>query len=550
MAVVEISHPHLNELVGKELSVEELEGEGSMLGVLFEDSEEDKLEVEVEPNRPDLLSVEGIARALRGFFDVETGAVDYPVEDGDFTVEVDSSVNNVRRHIACAVVTDLDLDEAARNSIIQLQEKLTETYGRKREKIAIGLHDAEQLASDIVYEAVEPDAVSFVPLGRDEEMTPAEILEEHEKGEEYGWILEDEDRYPLLRDAEGQVLSMPPVINGVVTEVDEDTDTIFLDVTGTSRQEVETALNIVVAALHERGGTIESVDVDGQRMPDLEPELMEVDPGYVRDVSGLHDLSASGIVEQLEAMRYDASVESGELVVEVPAYRADVMHAYDVIEDVAIGYGYNSIEPEIPDVATIGGETQMQVFQDALRDVMVGVGGEECMTFILSNREKLFDRMETGEEDVAAMANPLTEDYTVVRNWVLPSLMAVLGENTHNRYPQRLFEVGKCTELSRDADTGAEDRAKLAYVSAHSDAGFSEVRGVLQTVAKQLGIDLSVEETEHGSFADGRCGRIVVDGDDAGVIGEVSDTVRSNWEVDMPVAAFEVDVETLRNAAT
>ncbi|MDY6765738.1 MAG: phenylalanine--tRNA ligase subunit beta, partial [Candidatus Nanohaloarchaea archaeon] len=475
MAVIEISHPHLEELAGKELSIEQLEQEGSMLGVLFEEAEDDRLEVEVEPNRPDLLSVEGIARALRGFFGVQTGAVDYPVEDGDVTVEVDSSVKNVRRHIACAVVTDVELDEAARNSIIQLQEKLTETYGRNRAKIAIGLHDAAPLEPPITYEAVGPEAVSFVPLGRDEEMTPAEILADHDKGEEYGWILEDEEEYPLLRDAAGQVLSLPPVINGVVTEVDEGTDSILLDVTGTSRQEVETALNIMVAALHERGGSIETVEVEGERMPDLSPRLMEIDPEYVREISGLHDLSSHGIADQLEAMRYDASVDGDELLVEVPPYRADVMHAYDVIEDVAIGYGYGSIDAELPDVATLGGESEETVFADAVRDIMVGTGAQQCMTFILSNRERLFERMAVDEEEVAAMANPLTEEYTVVRNWVLPSLMEVLGNNTHNRYPQRLFEVGTCTDLSRDTATGAADSTRLAYVSAHADAGFSEV---------------------------------------------------------------------------
>ncbi|MDY6769497.1 MAG: phenylalanine--tRNA ligase subunit beta [Candidatus Nanohaloarchaea archaeon] len=550
MAVIEISHPHLEELVGTELSVEELEDEGSMMGVLFEDGEEDKLEVEVEPNRPDLLSVEGIARALRGFLEVETGAVDYPVEDGEFTVEVDGSVTNVRRHIACAVVSDLDLGEGALNSIIQLQEKLTETYGRKREKIAIGLHDAAPLESPVTYEAVDPDGVAFIPLGRDEEMTPAEILAEHEKGQQYGWILEDADRYPVLRDADGTVLSMPPVINGVATEVTEDTGELFLDVTGTSRQEVETALTILCAALHERGGTIESVDVDGERLPDMEPDLMTVDPEYVRDVSGLHDLSDSGIAEQLESMRYDASVDGGELVVEVPAYRADVMHAYDVIEDAVIGYGYRNVDEELPEVATVGGRSDERVFIDALRDIMVGAGAQECMTFILSTPAKLFDRMERDREDIVTMANPLTEDYTAVRNWLLPSLMQVLEDNQHNRYPQRLFEVGTCSRLSDESHTGAEDVQKLAYATAHRDAGFSEARGVLQTVAKRLGVELAVEEADHGSFADGRCGTVLVDGEDAGVIGEVSEQVRENWDVEMPVAAFEIDVETLQDAAT
>ncbi len=549
MAVIEISRPHLDQLVGRELSVERLEEEGSMMGVLFEDAEEDKLEVEVEPNRPDLLSVEGIARALQGFFEVETGAVDYPVEDGDLSVEVDSSVDNVRRHIACARVTGLDLDEAALNSVIQLQEKLTQTYGRERAKVAIGLHDMDPLDGPITYRAAAPDEVAFVPLGREEEMTLGEILEKHEKGEKYAWILEDADRYPVLEDDGGQVLSFPPVINAAATEVDAGTDDLFIDVTGTSRQEVETALNIVVAALHERGCTIEAVTVDGERLPDLSPDLREVDPDYVQDVSGLDDLSPDGIVNNLEAMRYDASVDSDTLVVEVPAYRADIMHAYDIIEDVVIGYGYGNVEEELPDIATIGGRSDRRVFIDALRDCMVGSGAQECMTFILSNTEKLFERMERDEQPVVSMDNPLTEDYTVVRNWLLPSLMDVLSNNQHNRYPQRLFEVGRCSRLAKQSHTGAEDMHRLAYVSAHTDAGFSAVRGVLQTLAAELGVDLAVEETSHGSFRDKRCGRVLIDGDDAGVIGEVSDDVRENWEVDVPVAAFELDVETLRQAA-
>ncbi|MDY6769023.1 MAG: phenylalanine--tRNA ligase beta subunit-related protein [Candidatus Nanohaloarchaea archaeon] len=503
-------------------------------------------------------------------------------------MEVDPSVANVRRHIACARITGLELGEDELNSIIQLQEKLTETYGRKRAKVAIGLHDFAPLNETITYRAAEPSSVSFIPLGREDEMTLDEILKEHEKGKKYAWIIEDEDRYPLLEDAAGQVLSMPPIINGVVTEVTEETDDIFLDITGTSRKEVETALNIMVAALHERGGTIESVEVDGEarssrtsggssfehrpqrsvrsagashstdaersvrgeRFPDMSPDLMEVDPDYVQDVSGLDDLSPAGIADQLETMRYDAAVDGGELVVEVPAYRADVMHAYDVIEDAVIGYGYGNVDEELPDVATIGGEAEETVFNDALRDIMVGAGAQECMTFILSNREKLFDRMEREEDEVVAMANPLTEDYTAVRNWLLPSLMEVLGNNQHNRYPQQLFEVGTCSRLDRRSHTGAGDMQKLAYVSAHTDAGFAEVRGVLQTVAKRLGVDIQVREASHGSFQDNRCGTVVIDGEEAGVVGEIDEAVRENWDVEVPVAGFELDVEPLRTAST
>ncbi|MCJ7478913.1 MAG: phenylalanine--tRNA ligase subunit beta [Candidatus Nanohaloarchaeota archaeon QJJ-7] len=566
MAVVEISKPHLEELVGEELGVEKLEEEGSMLGILFEDStesgdsarsngtsgstssEEDKIEVEVEPNRPDLLSVEGIARALRGFFEIETGAVDYPVETGDIEVEVDSSVKNVRKHIACARIKNLDLKEDELNSIIQLQEKLTETYGRKRKKIAIGLHDLGPLEPPITYRGADPSEDSFVPLGRDEEMNLGDILEEHDKGKKYGWILEDEERYPLLQDSEGEVLSMPPIINGELTEVDDDTDDIFLDVTGTSRREVETALNILVAALHERGGTIESVEVGGERMPDMTGDLREIDPEYVREVSGLDNLSEEGIKEQLEKMLYGVEIEGDKLLVTVPAYRADVMHPYDVIEDVVIGYGYGNVEEEIPEVSTIGGEDDRTVFRDSLRELMVGTGAQETMTFILSNREKLFDRMDKEKEEVVSMANPLTEEYTVVRNWVLPSLMEVLGNNQHNRYPQKLFEVGKVSELEDHSHTGADDSYQLAYVSAGSETGFSEVRGVLQSVAKELGLEFEVEELSHGSFRDKRCGNIVLDGEEAGIIGEINEEVRDSWGLDVSVAAFEIYVDVLQDA--
>ncbi len=548
IAVIDVDLTDLNRLLDSPVTAERLEDEGSMLGVLFEQTD-DGLEVEVEPNRPDLLSAEGLARALRGFLGQETGFVEYDVADGMVTVQTEEPVDAVRPHIACCRVTGLDLDQQALDSLIQLQEKLTETYGRNRAKVAIGLHDFGAVAPPITYTAVDPDTHAFEPLGRDQEMTPAAILEDHDKGQEYGWILADADRYPLIVDDAGTVLSMPPVINGTATEMTADTTDCFLDVTGTDRDAVRTALRIVAAAMTERGGTIEAVTVDGEPMPDMTGTELRVDPGYVQDVSGLDDLSPAGMADELAAMRYRADATDDGLAVTVPAYRADVMHAYDVIEDVTIAYGYDDINPELPDIATVGGETPERVFVDRLRDVMVGAGAQELMTFILSNRDKLFGRMARDEQDVVAMANPLTEDYTVVRHELLPSLLEVLGRNTHNRSPQTVFEVGRCAVPDKDADTGARDVRRLAYATCHGDAGFDAARGVLQSLATVLDADLAVAAADHPSFADGRCGTATVGGREAGVVGELSETVLANWGVDDPVAAFELDVAALRAAA-
>lgn len=544
MAVIPIQKDELDALMQSAVGTERLVEEGSMLGVLFEDNGDGTLDVEVEPNRPDLLSVEGLARALDGFFEHETGSVQYPVEDGDVTVAVEASVESVRPCIAAARVTGLDLSQDALDSLIQLQEKLTETYGRKRKKIAIGLHDYTGVSGDITYKGVDPDSYTFIPLGWDEEATASDILAEHEKGETYGWIVEGADVVPVLEDEDGTTLSMPPVINGTATAVDTETTDLFLDVTGTARDEVVTALHILIAALHARGGTIEAVHVDGERMPAMDGERMVVDPAYVRSVTGLDDLSTEGMARRLATMRYGAEARDGMLEVTVPAYRADVMHPYDVIEDVAIGYGYANIEPELPDTSTIGALSRKQVFIDRIRDVMVGVGAQECMTFILTNREDLFQRMEREPAKVASMANPLTEDYAIVRDRVLPSLVQVLGDNQHNRYPQRLFEVGRCTVLEDDT---AEDVYRLAYVTAHDDASFSEVRGVVQSLATVLGAEMVVEAEEHAAFMEKRSGTVRMDGEAVGRIGVLSEAVRQAWGMEeVPVAGFELDVDALQ----
>ncbi|MFB6147665.1 MAG: phenylalanine--tRNA ligase subunit beta, partial [Candidatus Nanohaloarchaea archaeon] len=335
MSHIKINKKEFDRLVGEEIDGEKLHEEASFLGAHWNHVEGDKWDVEVYPNRPDLLSVEGLARAYRGFFGIETGPEEYEVEEGDIEVEVDSSVEDVRPFIGGAVVRGLELDQRAINGLIQLQEKLHETLGRKREKLAIGIHDLSKVEPPFTYRAVEPEKVSFTPLEYDSELELGEILEEHEKGKKYAWILEEEDRYPVIEDSEGNVLSFPPIINNQLTEVDTGTQEVFVDVTGMDRKTVEKALNIIVTALAERGGAIESVDVDGQKMPDLSPGERELELEYFRDISGL-ELEGGEVVEMLEKMKLGATVEDGAVEVEVPAYRNDVMHQYDLIEDIII----------------------------------------------------------------------------------------------------------------------------------------------------------------------------------------------------------------------
>ncbi len=542
MAHIKVDKREFEELLGEEVSEEQLEERASFLGAHWNHVEGPKWDVEVYPNRPDLLSVEGLARAYRGFFDIVEGPVEYSVKQGNVKVEVESSVEDVRPYIGGAVVRDLELTEKMINGLIQLQEKLHQTVGRRRDKIAIGLHDMGEVSPPYTYKAVEPSDVKFTPLDYDSAMTLEEILQDHKKGKKYSWILDEDDEYPVIIDSDGKVLSFPPIINNQLTEVGEETTDLFIDVTGKDRETVLKVLNILVTALAERGGEVESVDVDGDRLPDLEPEEFELDPDYFRSVSGL-GLEDGEIVDRLERMKFGAE-ENGSISVEIPAYRTDVMHQYDLIEDIVIAHGYDNIEPEVPDVDTTGSEHEIEDFSSVLRQVMLGTGALETHTYVLSNREKLFGKMEVGERDIAEMSNALTREYTAVRNWLMPSLVEVLVRNRHRSYPQRFFEIGRVTELE-DSYVGASDSRKLVYLASGSDADFTHSREVLQFLERELGVEIETREGGPGCMEEDRKAEVLVEGENAGFIGELSGEVLENWELDADVSGFELDVETL-----
>ena len=539
MAHIEINKNEFEDLIGTGIKDQRLEEEASYLGVHWNHVEGAKWDVEVYPNRPDLLSVEGLARAYSRFFEVEQGLKEYEVTEGNFTLKVEESVKDVRPEIGAAVVRNVELDERAINGLIQLQEKIHETLGRRRDKLAIGLHDLSELSEPFTYRAVEPEKVSFTPLEYDRDMHLGEIVDEHEKGQEYAWILEEDEKYPIIEDSQGKVLSFPPIINNQLTEVDSGTTDIFIDVTGKDRETVEKALNILSTALADRGGELECVEVNERTLPDLTPEEASIELEYLNSVSGL-DLSSNEAIGLLKKMGYGARKDSESIEVKVPSYRTDVMHDYDLIEDIVIAYGYSNIEPEIPEIDQIGEENEHEEFSKVVREALIGAATLEAHTFTLSSTEKLFDNMGIDERPHASMSNALTEDYQVVRSWMTPSLMEVLRENRHHSYPQSFFEVGEVAEMP-----SGDNKKKVAFVTAGS-RDYNDARKILQVLENALGLELVLEEDYFGYGKKKRSASISFDGEELGWICEFKDSVTENWGLDVGVAGFEIDIEKLK----
>ena len=533
MPVITLYWDELERLVG--VDRETILNNLPMIGCDVERVYEDHVDVEFFPNRPDLYSVEGVARALRGFLDLERGYKDYSVRKGDWKLFVDESVLSVRPYIRGCVVRGLKMTDEVIRSLMEVQEDLHWTIGRNRRKMAIGVHDLSKIDFPLTYKAVD-ESFRFVPLDFDEEMTVERILIEHPKGRMFSFILKGK-QYPMIVDSNGDAISFPPIINAEKTRVTEETKDLFIDVTGFDEY-VDRALNILATMLADRGGVIESVEIvypdKSFVSPDLSPRKMEIRKDEIRGLLGFC-LSDDEIVRALERMRFGAEVDGGIVRVKIPPYRADIMHEWDVIEDIAIGYRYDRIEPEYPKTVGIGITHPWNDLREIIREIMVGLGFLEVITFTLTNEKVQYEYTRRNLRNFVPLMHPLTEDHTILRTDILPKLLEVLSVNKHHPMPQRIFEVG-------DVVVGMRNRLRLACCSTHSRANFAEIRSVVQAVMRELDVEWDVDHCSDGMFIEGRCACVIVDGKEVGVFGEVHPEVLENFEIQNPVVGFELDL--------
>ena len=547
------------------------------LGLEFEGETDDgDLQFEFAPDRLDRLSVEGVARSLRYHYGDDRGVYVPDTNDPEWTIEVDESVPDERPYVTGAVIRGVDLDEAALESLIQLQEKLHATMGRGRAKGAIGIHDLamvkgaplkEGAERSITYRGVEPEGDTFVPLDANDELSPAAVLTDHGTGREYADLVEAYDRYPAIYDELG-LFSFPPVINGRRTEVTTGSRELLVELTGTDQWTIDRMCAIVCYALSARGATIESVEVeyaDGASAPEqygselvrpnLDIDEKSVTHDRIETLLGV-EFEPEEVVDCFERSGLDATYTLDEEVtyeVEIPPYRVDVLHPLDLVDDVGRAYGFDNLAPRYPDIGTVGGRHERTRLEDAVRTSLVGLGFEDLLNFHMTSGVANYDRMNVepgtdvlGGGEPVSITEPYSEEYTQLRTWALPSLLMLLEGNTHNAYPQDVSEIGFVAERDETENTNVAESRHVAGAVARRDASYEAAKGRLQSVCDDFGAELSTPPTDHPSFIDGRVAEVVIDGDSVGVVGEVHPAVLVEHDLEVPVAAFEFDLDALR----
>jgi phenylalanyl-tRNA synthetase beta chain len=550
MPTITLERNRFSSYVGRDLSVEEMAKWLPWLGTDTEEVGQNYVKIEYNPNRVDFCSYSGVARAFQGLMGWKTGMPKFKVKQGNIALTVDKRVAAVRPYVVSAVVRGLNIDYEAIRELMEMQEGLHWMIGRDRKKASIGVHNLDAVEPPFSYVTCAPEEIKFVPLDKTEEMTPRQVLEKHEKGMAYKSEVDFASRYPLIVDRKGQVLSFPPIINGELTRVVEDTQNLFIDVTGTELNAISRSLNVLVTALADMGGAVETVRVEysDQVMvtPDLTPQKMKLRVDYSNKRLGLN-FSEAQTIEALQKSRLDAKmVEKGILDVLVPAYRTDILHEIDLVEEVAVGYGVFRLEPTKPTSVTTGKPHKVSEVTSSVRQIMVGLGFTEALNFVLTNEVDHYQKMRRIPESLVTLANPVSTDYSIIRNDLLPSLMKNLAVSKHHVFPQRMFEVSDVIRLEDNSETYTERRIHIAAVSSHPTANFTEIKSILESLLMNLGFnDWTVKETSHPSLLKGRAATVSLGTMELGVVGEIHPEVLNNFELENPTSAFEIDLQKI-----
>tara|TARA_Y100000310_G_C20699207_1_gene828105 strand:+ start:4926 stop:6572 length:1647 start_codon:yes stop_codon:yes gene_type:complete len=543
MPTVTLNKTVLEKLIGKKLPLEKLKDRISYLGTDLESVEGDEITVEIFPNRPDLVSEQGLARALATFIGAKKGLKKYDIKPSNEKITVEKPVKTVRPYTVAAIIKNLKLDNEKIREIIQIQEKMHISYGRNRKKVAIGIYPMEEITMPITYTAKKPEEIIFQPLDADKEMNAKELLETHPTGKEYSHLLKDAKLYPVFIDAKGDVLSVPPIINSEKTgRVSTNTTEVFIEFSGHNLLALQKGLNMFVTCLADMGGTIYSMEIsDTNKLttPDLSPEEMSINLEYVNKRLGLN-LKESEIKTLLEKMGYDYNNKK----VSIPAYRADIIHPVDLIEDIAIAYGYENFQEEIPKVATIGSEDQFELFQNKLATLLIGLGITEVKTYHLANTSSQKNKMNC-DIPLIEIKNPSSQEYNMLRAWIIPSVMEVLADNKHNEYPQHIFDTGSIFKKNSKSETGILEHKRLAITLAEDTADFTQIKKVLDYLMTNIDVQYEIIETTHPTFIEGRVGRVKVKNIEIGYIGEISPKVLNNFTLEYPVCALELNLSEL-----
>ncbi len=562
MPKIEVSQKKLNQYLGAEYSLDELEAKLVTAKAELDDYDAELQSIKIElndTNRPDLWSAPGIARQLRSHRDGEVSYFPFfstSQESQDTEgrlIKVHASAKNARPYVAAFAVRGYTLEDDDLQELIQIQEKLCHNFGRKRKSISMGIYRSALCEYPIHFKGVDPDKTSFVPLGMEKSLSLREINKEHPKGVEYGHITDSLKLFPLMEDNRGAILSYPPIINSAdLGAVEVGDSELFIELSGTVQQDVVLGASIIACDLYEMGFEILPVRVEYDFKTPLgnittpyyfqQPAALKID--YAKKLLGT-DLSGEEMVQALGRMGVFATEDSGTIYITVPEYRNDFLHPVDIVEDIMIGRGLASFDPLYDIGFTVGRISPIEAFSQEIQRIMVGMGFQEMIYNYLGSEKDYIGKMEISGDSHVKIANPMTENYEYVRESIIPGLLQSESVSANAVYPHHIFETGKIVTLDSSENSGTATKNYLGFLSANHDMGFTKLSSTVSAILFYTNKEYYLQPYEDPRFISGRGAQIVVEGEVVGFFGEVHPKVLENWNIQMPTGVCELDLDKL-----
>ncbi len=544
MPVVELNINRIRKLVSGKTTRKQILDALPFLGLDIESEDGDEIRIEYSPNRPDYSTDYGIATGLQGLLGIKKGIQKTIIKKkGKFAIKVDSSVTKIRPYVTGVIATNGKLDDVSIKQLMNMQEDLHFGIGRKRKKSSIGLHDADKISFPLIYSTTSREH-KFVPLNSTTEHTIDEILTNTEVGQNYGSVLGDVKQVPIITDSEQNTISFPPIINSALTTVTPNTKNILIEVTGIDKESAEDMLSVVISILQTAGFDFNELKISGNKnsTPQLKNRTMIYDTKFTSEILGI-EMNSSNMVTCLKKCRLDASVKGKKITCTIPRYRFDIFGPMDLVEEIALGYGIANIEPKLSPSTTIGQKNDVTIKTGLISKTAIGLGFLEAMNSSLTSKKTLYDMTKRDSSKIISVLDSKSQEHTILRDSLLPSLLENLSKNIHESYPQKLFETGVVFSKSQPINESINFAAVIAY----KDTNYSEIKAIMQSILKtNFKIESQTKTSKNQElFVEGKHADILVDEKKIGEIGEINTEILENFRIRTTVTGFEIKLSGL-----
>lgn len=556
MVYVYAKQSQINRYVGKDLSVLEIEETLKDLGMDIKgcsDEKDPELKVEITAEKIDMVSVAGIGRAIKYYRGLSKKLPTYDIVKGKNKVIVDKSAALARPKTVCVILRDVNMTQELLDEMIEIQEKIHESFGRNRKKASIGIYPCDEFKFPVTFTGEKPENIIFHPLEAEGEMSGLEILEKHETGKKFAHLLAENDLFPVFRDSDSKVLSMPPIINSNDTgRVDLTHKDLFIEISGFNLTYLDNLLKVLTTTFLEFGAKAETVLVEYSDSDNYELNLDnsedKVSLDYINSLIGIKVDSKQIKDLALKVMFEVSEVNGDEITFLIPPYRCDIWHDSDIADDIARAYGYNNIVPSFPAISTIGSTLEISDFKDRLTTTMVNFGFLELYSYILTSTKTQFNKFGFDEPDCdfEKLIDSEDQGLNMTRVRILPEVLESLHINRKNKYPQKVFENGFTIQKDESCDTKARNEGHMCSVIADPKSNYTQIKGVFDTFMKMNGIPFEVVSDDTIPFLiPGRSAKVLVKGIEVGFIGEVHPKILDSFGLLVPCSAYEINVEKI-----